>query len=36
MVYLDDGNTRNCVSANQAQIYSQHFIPFTDDLYTAA
>ena len=27
---------RNCVSTNQTQIHSQHFIPFPDGLYTAA
>ena len=26
----------NCVNINQALIYSQHFIPFPDGLYTAA
>ena len=29
-------NTGSCVNTNQAQIYSQHFIPFPVSLYTAA
>ena len=36
MVYLGDRNTRDCVSTNQTQIYSQHFIPYPDGMYTAA
>ena len=36
MVYLGDRNTRDCVSINQTQIYSEHFIPFPDGMYTAA
>ena len=36
MVYLGDRNTGSHVNTNQAQIYSQHFIPFPDGLYTVA
>ena len=36
MVYLGDRNSRDCVSTNQTQIHSQHFIPFPDGMYTTA